>query len=154
MIQKDFYLSHKGLEDLKEELKDLLGERKEVVIRIKEAREFGDLSENAEYAEAKNKQSFIEGRIVEIEALLKVVKIIDTKNSKKGEIALGSRVKVKINGDVREYTIAGSDEASPAAGTISNESPIGQALMGHKKNDVIEIETPDGAKKYTVVEIR
>lgn len=153
MTQKDFYLSHKGLEDLKKELKDLLGERKEVVIRIKEAREFGDLSENAEYAEAKNKQSFIEGRIVEIEALLKVVKIIDKKNGRKGEVTLGSKVKVQINGDVREYTIAGSNEASPEAGTISNESPIGQALMGHKKDDVIEIETPDGAKKYTVIEI-
>ena len=153
MTQKDLYLSHKGLEDLKKELKGLLEERKEVVVRIKEARAFGDLSENAEYAEAKTKQSFIEGRISEIKVLLKLVKIIDTKNGKKGEVTLGSRVKVKVNGDVKEYTIAGSNEASPEAGTISNESPIGQALMGHKKNDVIEIETPDGAKQYTVVEI-
>lgn len=149
---EQLYLSRRGVEELKEELVGLLEDRKEIVSRIKEAREFGDLSENAEYQEAKTKQSFIEGRIAEIEAMLKIAKVID-KNGNKDIVSLGSKVKLKINGDTKEFTIAGSNEASPGLGTISNESPIGRALLGHKKGDVIEISTPDGSRKYTILEV-
>jgi transcription elongation factor GreA len=152
MTNQDLYLSKKGVEDLKLELAKLLEERKKVVVKIKEAREYGDLSENAEYIEAKNKQSFVEGRIHEIESLLKIAKVIDN-NGKKDVISLGSKVTIKVNGNTREFIIAGSDEASPEAGTISNESPLGKTLLGHKKGDTVEIETPDGSKKYKVLEV-
>ncbi len=147
-------MSRAGLEELKAELERLLEERKDITERIKEARELGDLSENAEYTEAKNKQSFVEGRIAEIETILKVAKVIDENNKANGRVSLGSRVKVKVAGDMREYNITGSNEASPLQGRISNESPLGQALMGHKKGDVVDIATPDGPKKCEIIEIR
>ena len=153
MANQDLYVSRAGLEDLKTELAKLLEERKEITERIKEARELGDLSENSEYIEAKTKQSFVEGRIAEIEGILKVAKVIDENNRANGRVSLGSHVKVSVNGDIREYEIAGSNEASPMQGKISNESPIGQALMGHKKGDVVEIATPDGPKKCEILEI-
>ncbi|MFA5966914.1 MAG: transcription elongation factor GreA [Patescibacteria group bacterium] len=153
MSHQELYVSRAGLEELKVELEKLLGERKDITERIKEARELGDLSENAEYTEAKNKQSFVEGRIAEIETILKVAKVIDENNKANGRVSLGSHVKVKVAGDLREYNITGSNEASPILGKISNESPIGQALMGHKKGDVVEIATPDGVKKCEIIEI-
>jgi len=153
MSNQDLYVSRAGLEDLKTELAELLGERKGITERIKEARELGDLSENSEYIEAKNKQSFVEGRIVEIEAMLKVAKIIDENNKANGRVSLGSQVKVAVDDTTREYTVTGSSEANPVVGKISNESPIGQALMGHKKDDVVEIVTPDGSKKYTILKV-
>lgn len=153
MANQDLYVSRTGLEELKTELAKLLEERKGIAERIKEARELGDLSENSEYIEAKTKQSFVEGRIAEIEAMLKLAKVIDENNRANGRVSLGSRVKVTVNGDIREYEIAGSNEANPLTGKISNESPIGQALMGHKKGDVVEIVTPDGPKKCEILEI-
>jgi len=151
--QQDLYISKAGLEDLKTELTRLLSERREITGRIKEAREFGDLSENAEYIEAKNRQSFIEGRIAEIEAMLKVAKVIDNNNRARGAVALGSKVKVATGKTEREYIVTGSNEASPGSGMISNESPIGQALMGRKKGDTVSVETPDGPRKYTIVSV-
>ncbi len=148
---QNLYISRRGLEEIKEELAGLLEERKKITAKIKEAREFGDLSENAEYVEAKTKQSFIEGRIAEIETVLKVAKVIDENNHKDGRITLGS--KVKIYGGLGEYTIVGSNEASPELGKISNESPIGMALIGHLVGEVVEINTPDGVKKYTIIEV-
>lgn len=153
MTNQELYVSRSGLEDLKTELAELLGERKGITERIKEARELGDLSENSEYIEAKNKQSFVEGRIAELEAMLKVAKVIDESNKANGRVSLGSQVKVGIDNTTREYTMTGSNEANPVAGKISNESPIGQALMGHKKDDVVEIATPDGPKQYTILEV-
>ncbi|MBU1083193.1 transcription elongation factor GreA [Patescibacteria group bacterium] len=147
---QNLYISRRGLEEIKAELAQLLGDRKIITAKIKEAREFGDLSENAEYTEAKTKQSFIEGRIVEIEMMLKVAKVIDENNHKNGIITLGSKVKLD-NG--KEYEIAGSNEASPEQGKISNESPIGMALLGRLAGDTIEINTPDGVKKYTVISV-
>ena len=144
------YISRRGLEEIKEELTQLLEERKEITAKIKEAREFGDLSENAEYTEAKTKQSFIEGRIAEIETMLKVAKVIDENNHQNGVIALGSRVKLDSG---KEYEITGSNEASPKLGKISNESPIGMALLGRLTGDTIEINTPDGVKKYKILEV-
>lgn len=148
---QNLYISRRGLEEIKEELAGLLEERKKITAKIKEAREFGDLAENAEYTEAKTKQSFIEGRIAEIETMLKVAKVIDENNHKDGRITLGS--KVKIDGGLGEYTITGSNEASPELGKISNESPIGMALIGHLAGEVVEINTPDGVKKYTIIEV-
>ena len=153
MPNQELYVSRAGLEELKAELERLLEERKEITERIKDARELGDLSENSEYIEAKNKQSFVEGRIVEIEAILKVAKVIDENNRVSGRVALGSHIKVSVNGDIREYEMAGSNEANPLTGKISNESPIGQALMGHKKGDSVDIATPDGTKKCEILEI-
>jgi len=154
MPNQDLYVSRAGLEDLKTELTRLLDERKNITERIKEAREQGDLSENSEYIEAKNKQSFIEGRIAEIEAMLKVAKVIDENNRVNGRVSLGSRVKVAVNGETKEYELAGSNEANPLVGKISNESPIGQVLMGHKKGDSVEIITPDGPKKCEILEVK
>lgn len=153
MTQQDLYISRAGLEDLKKELAELLEERKEITADIKEAREFGDLSENAEYQEAKNKQSFIEGRIAEIEAMMKVAKVIDDNNRTNGRVALGSKVKVEVNGQTKDFVITGSNESNPAEGKISNESPIGRALMGQKKGDVVDITTPDGVRKYHIVDV-
>ena len=152
--QQDLYISRRGLEELKQELKQLLVQRKEIVTKIKEAREFGDLSENAEYLEAKNKQSFIEGRIAEVETMLKMAKVIDENNRTGGRVALGSQIKIKINGEVREYTLTGSNETNPGTGRISNESPIGQALLGHKRGDIVKINTPEGVKEYKIISIR
>ncbi|MBN2585081.1 transcription elongation factor GreA [Patescibacteria group bacterium] len=153
MTQQDLYISRAGLEELKTELSELLEERKEITAKIKEAREFGDLSENAEYQEAKTKQSFIEGRIVEIESMLKVAKVIDDNNRVNGRVALGSTVKVEIDGQTKEFIVTGSNESNPAEGKISNESPIGRALMGQKKGDKVDIATPDGARQYTILEV-
>ena len=154
MSGQELYVSKAGLEELKNELQGLLGERKNVAERIKEARELGDLSENSEYIEAKTKQSFMEGRIAEIEAMLKVAKVIDENNRVNGRVALGSKVKIVADGNTREYELTGSNEASPLQGKISNESPIGQALMGHKKGDVVEINTSDGPRQYTITEVK
>jgi transcription elongation factor GreA len=154
MTQQDLYISRAGLEELKKELAELLEERKEITATIKEAREFGDLSENAEYQEAKNKQSFIEGRITEIESMMKVAKIIDDNNRVDGRVALGSVVKVEVNGQIREFVVTGSNESNPAEGRISNESPIGRALMGQKKGDTVDVTTPEGTKQYRILELR
>ncbi|MBU1092119.1 transcription elongation factor GreA [Patescibacteria group bacterium] len=154
MSGKELYVSKAGLEELKTELQGLLEERKNIAERIKEARELGDLSENAEYTEARTKQSFVEGRIAEIEAILKVAKIIDDTNRVNGRVALGSKITIKSDGNERVYEITGSNETNPLTGKISNESPIGQALMGHKKGDIVEINTPDGPKQYTITDVK
>jgi len=154
MTQQDLYISRAGLEEIKKELAELLEERKEITATIKEAREFGDLSENAEYQEAKNKQSFIEGRIVEIESMMKVAKVINDNNRTNGRVALGSTVKVEVNGQIREFVITGSNESNPAEGRISNESPIGRALIGQKKGDTVDVTTPEGTKQYRILEVR
>jgi len=154
MSGQELYVSKTGLEELKAELQKLLGGRKEIADKIRDARELGDLSENAEYIEARTRQSFMEGRISEIEAILKVAKVIDENNRVNGRVALGSRVKITSNGNTREYELTGSNETNPLTGKISNESPIGQALMGHNKGDVVEINTPDGVRQYTITEVK
>ena len=153
MTQQDLYISRAGLEELKTELAELLVERKEITAKIKEAREFGDLSENAEYQEAKTKQSFLEGRIAEIESMMKVAKVIDDNNRTNGRVALGSKVKVEVNGQTKDFILTGSNESNPAEGKISNESPIGRALMGQKKGDKVDIATPDGVRQYHILEV-
>lgn len=147
------YLTSDGLDKLKVELKQLKTvKRKEIALRIQEAKELGDLSENAEYAEAKSEQGFIEGRIIELENILKnAVVISDDKSG--DEVKIGSTIVIKIDGAEKSLTIVGSNEANPANGLISNESPLGQALLGHKVGDLVEVKVPAGLVEYKIISI-
>lgn len=153
MEVKERYVSKEGLDKLQSELKDLKAQRVEITQKIKEAREYGDLSENAEYQEARTKQSFIEGRIEEIETTLKTVKLINRRGKANGEIAVGSDVVVSFGGKEKTYHITGSNETSPGEGKISNESPLGHALMGKKVGESAKLETPEGSRTYKIVKI-
>lgn len=154
MDVKELYLSKEGVESLQKELIGLKEQRVEITQKIKEAREYGDLSENAEYQEAKTSQSFVEGRIEEIEAMLKHGKVIDNSNGKSaGFVDLGSTVEVEVAGKKLTYYVTGSSEADPLQYKISNESPLGRALMGHAKGDVVSMETPDGERKYKIIKV-
>ncbi len=147
------YLTSEGLAKLKSELKELKTvKRKEIAQRIQEAKELGDLSENAEYAEAKTEQAFIEGRIIELENILKNALVIKSdKNS--DQVKVGSSLKVKTQTGELTLTIVGSNEADPTRGLISNESPLGQALLGRKVGDMVEVKVPAGIVKYSILEI-
>lgn len=152
-MKKQFYLTKEGVKDLETELKDLLAERGPIAERIKTAREFGDLSENAEYASARQEQEKVESRISEIENILQNVKVIQ-KPRAEGKVLLGSSVKLKSqSGIVKEFSVVGTVEADPLNGKISNESPIGQALLNQKVGDDIEIKTPADVTTYKIVEI-
>ncbi len=149
----DQYFSPEGLEKLKKELEERKGQiRTDVTRKILEARELGDLSENAEYIEAKEMQGFNEGRIVEIEDIIKNSVIIGLQERKE-IITVGSTVKVKSVHGEKKFTIVGAAESNPLQGFISNESPLGMAFIGHKKNSEIEVKTPAGMVKYKIVEI-
>lgn len=140
-MEKDLYLTHEGLKKLKEEYKELTSvKRKEVTERISKAREFGDISENSEYDTAREEQSFVEGRILEIEEILKHAKVINEK-VKHSVVEMGSKVKVDIDGEKDEFSIVSSVEANPAEGKISNESPVGKALLGAKVGDVVTVSS-------------
>ncbi len=157
MTDKQTYITKTGLEELKEELEKLKTEkREEIAERISQAKELGDLSENAEYSEAKEAQAFNEGRILELETVLKNAIIIDEDSSSAGVVVVGSKVAIKEkNSDKeREYHIVGSHEASPAEGRISNESPIGKALLGGKVGDLVKIELPKGIVEWEITDIR
>ncbi|MGC8851799.1 MAG: transcription elongation factor GreA [Minisyncoccia bacterium] len=150
------YLTPEKYQQLKEELDYLKKEkRRELSNKIQEAKELGDLSENAMYQEARNEQMAVETRILEIENLLKTVSIIKTKTNS-NRVEIGSRIKVesltppKIK---KEFLIIGAQEANPLEGKISNESPLGKAFLGHKKGDVIIVKTPKGEVKYKILEI-
>lgn len=143
-------ITPEGLEKLKEEIEHLSTvKRREVAERIKEAREFGDISENAEYDDAKNEQALLEQRIAQLEERLRRATVIDEKSVDTDEVGFGSIVHVKDqkSGDSQKFQIVGSTEADPAEQKLSNESPIGKALLGHKRNDVVTVETPRGPKK-------
>ncbi|NTW70781.1 MAG: transcription elongation factor GreA [Eubacteriaceae bacterium] len=155
-MQKELILTYEGLKKLEDEL-DVLKtvKRREVAERIKTAREFGDISENAEYDEAKNEQAFIEGRIVELEHKLKGAKVIDEDDIGTDIVSIGSYVKVKdkeYDEDVL-YHIVGSAEANAIENKISNESPVGAALINKKVGDVFTVEVPDGSVSFEVIEI-
>lgn len=156
MNPKKIYLTPKGLEDLKKEYEDLVKkERPEVVERLSSARENGDLSENAEYTAAREELAFIDGRIDELEGLLKqVVLITDAGNHGTQMVELGSEVTVKINGKKEIFTIVGEWEADPTEKRISHESPLGKALIGKVVGDEIEVEAPVGKIVYTVLSIK
>jgi len=155
MNKKEVILTEAGLKSLEKELQKLKSiRRKEVAERIKQAREFGDISENSEYDEAKNEQAFIEGRILTLEKMLRNAKVIK-KSIDNETVGLGSTVRIKDldSGDIFEYTIVGSVEADPNENKISNESPVGGALLGKSKDDIVEVEVPVGVLKFKVLDI-
>ncbi len=147
-------ITREGYNKLKEEL-DYLStvRRKEIAERIERAKELGDLSENAEYSEAKDAQALNEGRILELGAILKNVTVVDSVVDKKGKIDMGSKVKVSVEGKEREYIIVSFNEADPLGGKISNESPLGMAFLGKKKGDEVLVETPRGEFKYKILDV-
>jgi transcription elongation factor GreA len=145
-MPKDVILTPDGLEKLKQELAHLQGDkRREVAQRIKEAREFGDISENSEYDDAKNEQAMLEARIAQIEERLRSATVVDAKDVSTDTVQVGSTVSVKNQdtGDNQKFTIVGSPEAKPPE-RLSYESPVGKALLGHKRNDVVEVSLPNG----------
>ena len=155
MQDKKIYVSEEGLVKFKKELEELVNSRRrEVVKRIERAKEMGDLSENAEYDAAKDEQAFVEGRIAELQNLVRKAEIISSKKKNSdGNVAVGSLVKVKNNGDTLEYTIVGVAEADPTNGKISNESPLGKAFLGKRVGDKIDVTVPKGTITYTILEI-
>ena len=149
----DAYLTKDGLEKLKSELKELKTvKRKEIAGRIQDAKELGDLSENAEYAEAKDQQAFTEGRIVELENTIKNAQVISEENTG-GIVHIGSTMKLSSAMGDKQYTIVGSNEANPPQGLISNESPLGQAFIGRKVGDTVEIKVPKGTVQYKILSV-
>jgi transcription elongation factor GreA len=150
---KPSYLSREGLEKLRQELEEMTNVRRaEVAARIHDAKEHGDLSENAEYEDAKNEQAFVEGRIQALEALIKNATIID-ENHSTDHVQIGSTVKVESGDGPEEFTIVGSAEASPREGRISNESPVGRALLGKRKGEKVLVRVPAGDFTYKIVSI-
>jgi transcription elongation factor GreA len=150
---KPTYISRDGLEKLRRELDETVSLRRpEVAQRIHDAKEHGDLSENAEYEDAKNEQAFVEGRIQMLEALIKNATIIDENHSIE-YVQIGSTVTVKGPDGEEAFTIVGSTEARPVEGRISNESPVGRALLGRKKGDSVTVRVPAGDISYTVLGI-
>lgn len=146
------YLSKEGLKKLKDELHHLKTEkRREVAFRIEKAKELGDLSENAEYHEAKEQLSFVEGRIMELKSLIPRAVLIGAAQS--DSVAVGSKVLVGCEGREKSFTIVGSQEADPLGGLISNESPTGQALLGCKVGEDVEVKIPSGTVRYTIKSI-
>jgi len=148
------YFSKEGLEKIKEEYAHRTGQlRVDIGVRIKEAKEQGDLSENAEYAEAKESQSLNEGRIVELKIIMDNA-IIISKPVAGGVVSVGSRIRVSSGGSDREFMIVGASEADPANGKISNESPLGSAFLGRKKGEKLKVATPKGQVEYHVLEVK
>jgi transcription elongation factor GreA len=155
MNNKPSYLSREGLERLRAELDEMVSVRRvEVAQRIHDAKEHGDLTENAEYEDAKNEQAFVEGRIQALEALIKNAILID-ENHSTDHVSIGTTVVVEsADGGREEYHIVGSAEAAPTEGRISNESPVGHALLGRKKGDKVVVHVPAGDVTYKIMEIR
>ena len=154
---KKFLMTYEGVKKLEDELEYLKAvKRKEITEKIKVALGYGDLSENSEYDEAKNEQAFTEGRILQLENMLKNAEVADESEIPTDTVSVGSIVKVKdydFDEEV-EYTIVGSAEADPMNFRISNESPVGKGLIGKKVGDVVEVNVPDGVSKFEVLDIR
>lgn len=156
MTEKDVFLTAEGLDKLENELDELKSvRRKEVAERIKQALDFGDISENAEYDQAKNEQAKLEERIARLETILRNAKLIDEDEITTHVVGIGSKVVVKDleYDEEMEYTIVGSAEADPYCGKISNESPLGKSLLGSKSGEIIDVQVPDGVIKYKVLNI-
>ncbi len=157
MSDKPAYLTRDGLVKLETELEFLqTSGRKDIAERINAAKELGDISESGEYEDAKNQQAHLEGRIREIKNILARAQIIDEENGHGHEVRVGSKVTVRIEGETDDetWTIVGSAEAKPREGKISNESPIGSALLGKRPRQKVTVQTPSGAMKVTVVKIQ
>lgn len=156
MARKEVVLTQEGLRKMEEELEYLKSvKRREIAARIKQAIDFCDISENSEYDEAKNEQAFVEGRIATFEEKLRNAKLIDEVDISTEVVSIGSKVKLKDldTGDVFEYMIVGSAEADPVENKISNESPVGSALLGEKKGSVVEVLVPAGTIRYEILDI-
>lgn len=152
-MKKQFHLTKEGVDELKLECDGLIAQRPVIAERIKTAREFGDLAENAEYTSARQEQERVEGRIAEIEHILLNVEVIK-KPRGDSKVQLGSKVTLKgDSGKQKEFQVVGTVEADPMNGKISDESPIGQALLGKKVGDAVEIKTPAETSAYKVVDI-
>jgi transcription elongation factor GreA len=156
-MPRDVILTPEGLSKLKEELSHLQGDRRrEVAARIKEAREFGDIAENAEYDDAKNEQAMLEAKIATMEERIRAATVVDPAELSSDIVGIGSTVHVKDEktGNSSKFTIVGSAEANPAESKLSNESPVGRALLGHKRNDVVSVQVPKGpARKLKITKI-
>ncbi len=156
MKDEKVMLTREGLEKIQKELKYLKEvERPEVAQKIREALAFGDLSENAEYVAAKDRQAFVEGRILSLEKILENYELIDESKRKDGVVSVGSKVKIK---DTRtkttlELTIVGSPETDPLSGKISRNSPLGKALLGKKKGDIVSVKVPAGLAQYKILKV-
>ncbi|MEW6308701.1 MAG: transcription elongation factor GreA [Bacillota bacterium] len=156
MAEKQVILSLEGLKRFEQELEHLRSvRRREVAERIKAAREFGDISENSEYEDAKNEQAFIEGRILTLEKILRNAKLVDEVEVDPGVVGIGSRVRLRdlVDGSTVEYTIVSSTEANPVESRISDESPVGKAMVGQRQGDIVEISVPAGVLKYEVLAV-
>jgi len=157
MGEKEVILTLEGLKKLEQELEQLKSvRRREVAERIKQAIEFGDISENSEYEDAKNEQAFIEGRILTLEKMLRNARLIDEGEIHTDVVSIGSTVLLKDMevGDEINYTIVGSAEADPSAHKISNDSPVGKAILGQKKGSVVEVTVPAGKLQYKILKIK
>ena len=149
-MPRESLMTPEGLDRLKEELETLQTvRRREVAERIKEAREFGDITENSEYDDAKNEQAMLEQKIAQLEERVRRATVIDANNVDTHSVGVGVKVHVKDekSGDSKKFQIVGSAESNMAEGKLSHESPIGRALMGHKRGDVVEVEVPRGPKR-------
>lgn len=155
-VEKATFLTREGLQKLEEELDHLKStKRREVAERIKIAVSYGDLSENSEYDAAKDEQAFVESRIVQLEKMMRNVRIIDPGSEDKSTITIGSTIKISEvpDGDVETYTIVGTTESDPNDGKISNESPLGSALIGRSVGETVNINTPGGQLEFKIIEI-
>ena len=149
-MQRDVLLTPEGLDKLKDEIEHLSTvKRREVAERIKEAREFGDISENSEYDDAKNEQAMLEARIASLEEKLRSASVIDASELDSNVVRVGSLVSVKDEGSGKslKYTIVGSTEADPSENRLSNESPVGKGLLGRKKGDSVKVQLPNGKNR-------
>jgi transcription elongation factor GreA len=153
-LNKPAYVSKEKLVELRQELEEMINVRRaEVAARIHEAKQHGDITENAEYEDAKNEQAFVEGRIQSISALIKNAVVIE-ENHSTTHVQIGSTVEVQSQDGKEKFMIVGSTEADPAGGKISNESPVGRALLGHKKGDTVVVSVPAGDWTYKILGIR
>jgi transcription elongation factor GreA len=156
-MPRDVILTPEGLAKLKDELSHLQAEgRREVAERIKEARDFGDIAENAEYDDAKNAQAMLEAKIAQLEERIRAATVVDPSELSSDIVGIGSTVHVKDEktGKSQKFTIVGSAEANPADAKLSNESPVGRALLGHKRNETVSVSVPKGpARKLKITKI-
>ncbi|NLL42076.1 MAG: transcription elongation factor GreA [Firmicutes bacterium] len=156
MVDKEVLLTPEGLKKLETELDTLKSvKRREVAERISAALEFGDISENSEYDDAKNEQAFIEGRILTLEKMLRNARLIEDDDTDETVVSLGKKITLKDleTSDVFEYQLVGSAEADPAESKISNESPVGQAIMGKPCGTIVEVEVLDGVLQYEILKV-
>ncbi len=156
MSEKEILLTGDGVRKLEEELHYLKSRRREIAERIKAALEFGDITENSEYEEAKNEQAFVEGRIITLEKMLRKARIINRDAAAADTVVIGSKVLLRDLKNEREveFTIVGSAESDPSEFKISNESPVGKAILGHRVGDVVKVKVPAGEMEYQILEIK